>query len=126
MSNNTAVATKTVNQNTRQSFDKTEAQFLAETKEQEKFIITLPKVIPGSPNEGPKRIQINGVIWQAKRGIPMPVCESVYQVLVASGEIPPQREEDMDLQPQTTWLPSDHPEGGMLIDQQARRAATIY
>jgi len=63
------MASTTTNKAVKQDLDPTQREFLALTQAQPKFTITLPlKSREAKENEADVRVQVNGVIWQIKRG----------------------------------------------------------
>jgi hypothetical protein len=70
---------------------------------QQRFPVTLHQNKPGEDQLPDKYVGINDFGYQIKRGKLVRVPESVYLVLVESGEVAPQREEDESHVPQMTY-----------------------
>ncbi len=79
---------------------------------QPKFKVTLPESKPGTDKENDPGIQIMGVWYQIKLGETVDVPQSVYEALVQSGRVPPQRPEDRAMRPRMTYAP------GILSEQK--------
>jgi len=101
------MASTTTNKAVKQDLDPTQREFLALTQAQPKFTITLPlKSREAKENEADVRVQVNGVIWQIKRGVRVQVPQTVMEALIAGGMAEPQTDEQESLRPAKTWEPN--------------------